>query len=158
MTSLLWGELMLVGIPGLLRGSYEWHNQRIICINVWGPFYILRLVTLVCAYMCYQEQRAKFKTESAMNDSANLGLSIISSCGKVKLNCKNKELVIYREYISRLSHKIDIDNPLLFWNNNFREMFLGKLVYFKVHGCLSWPDLEIKWYFQGKCVTIFLKC
>ena len=46
---------------------------------------------------------------------------------KVKLNWKNKEFVICREYTSKFSQKIDRDNPLLFWNINFWEIFLGKL-------------------------------
>ena len=50
---------------------------------------------------------------------------------KVKLNWKNKEFVICREYTSKFSQKIDRDNPLLFWNIDFWEIFLGKLDNYK---------------------------
>ena len=107
---------------GAYVGGYTWPAKRKLRVTqsenylYKGVRAILHLETChtcVCLHVL-SGTRAKFKTESAMNDSANLGLSIVSSCGKVKLNCKNKELVIYREYTSRLSHKIDIDNPLLF--------------------------------------------
>ena len=50
---------------------------------------------------------------------------------KVKLNWKNKEFVICMEYTSKFSQKIDRENPLLFWNINFWEIFFGKLDNYK---------------------------